>query len=222
MSQSTPPNAIVTIPKEKLAALPTTHFEGEIIVIDKAEQVEEAVNVLRQETIIGFDTETRPSFRKGHLNKVALVQLSTHTRCYLFRINLIGLVQPLIDILEDESILKIGLSTHDDFHNLNKLQIIQPAGFVELQNYVKEFRIADNSLAKIYAILFGLRVSKGQRLTNWEAETLTSAQQHYAALDAKACIQIFEFLKSGAFVPEDSPYLTVPEPAPATHHENPQ
>lgn len=209
MSNATPQNTIVTIPKESLSALPAAHFEGEIIVIDKTEQVEDAINVLRQETVIGFDTETRPSFRKGHLNKVALVQLSTHSKCFLFRINLIGLVQPLIDILEDENILKIGLSTHDDFHNLNKLQTIEPASFIELQNFVKEFRIADNSLTKIYGILFGKRVSKGQRLTNWEAEQLTAAQQHYAALDAKACIQIYDFLKTGAFVPEDSPYLTV-------------
>ncbi|MDE6577624.1 MAG: 3'-5' exonuclease domain-containing protein 2 [Muribaculaceae bacterium] len=205
-----PQNAIVTIPKESLSQLPTAQFDGEICIVDKPELIDEAIKELRNESILGFDTETRPSFKKGHLNKVALIQLSSHKKCFLFRINHIGLVKPLIDLLEDESILKIGLSTHDDFHNLNKLQTIEPKGFIELQNYVKEFRIADNSLARIYGILFKKRVSKGQRLTNWEAENLTPAQQNYAALDAIACIHIYEYLAAGNFLPEESEFLTIP------------
>ncbi|MDE6791971.1 MAG: 3'-5' exonuclease domain-containing protein 2 [Muribaculaceae bacterium] len=212
MTDKISPAAIVTIPKEKLSALPAEQYEGEICVIDKIEQVDDAIAELRKCSVIGFDTETRPSFKKGHLNKVALVQLSSSRKCFLFRINIIGLVQPLVDIIEDDSIIKIGLSTHDDFHNLNKLRPIEPAGFIELQNYVKEFRIADNSLTRIYAILFGKRVSKGQRLTNWEAEQLTQAQQNYASLDAEACINIYEFLKAGNFIPENSQYLTIPDP----------
>lgn len=203
-------NFIISIPKDKLAALPAAHYDGEICIVDKEEQLEEAIAELRKSPVIGFDTETRPSFKKGHLNKVSLVQLSTHSKCFLFRINLTGLPQSLINLLEDESIMKIGLSTHDDFHNLNKLQPLQPGGFIELQNYVKQFRIADNSLTRIYGILFGKRVSKGQRLTNWEAEQLTQAQQHYAALDAKACIDIYDFLSQGNFSPSSSPYLTLP------------
>lgn len=195
-----------------LAALPAAHFSGEAIVIDKLENVAPAIAELRNSKIIGFDTETRPSFKKGHLNTVALIQLATHSKCFLFRINIIGLPKPVVDLLEDKDVLKIGLSTHDDFHNLNKIGPISPQGFVELQNYVKEFRIADNSLTRIYGILFGHRVSKGQRLTNWEAETLTTAQQNYASLDALACIKIYEYLKSGAFNPAESPYLTTIEP----------
>lgn len=203
-------NFIISIPKDKLAALPAAHYDGEICIVDKEEQLEEAIAELRKSPVIGFDTETRPSFKKGHLNKVSLVQLSTFSKCFLFRINLIGFSQSLIELLEDESIIKIGLSTHDDFHNLNKLQPMQPGGFIELQNYVKQYRIADNSLTRIYGILFGKRVSKGQRLTNWEAEQLTPAQQHYAALDAKACIEIYDFLSNGKFTPAESEYLTEP------------
>ncbi|MDE5976273.1 MAG: 3'-5' exonuclease domain-containing protein 2 [Muribaculaceae bacterium] len=209
MTSEIPHNAIVTIPKDRLAALPAVQYEGEICVVDSSEMVLPAIEELRKSDLIGFDTETRPSFKKGHLNKVALIQLSTRNKCFLFRINIIGLAQPLIELLEDESITKIGLSTHDDFHNLNKLSPIQPGGFVELQNYVKQFRIADNSLARIYGILFGKRVSKGQRLTNWEAEKLTPAQQHYASLDAQACIKIYEYLQEGNFSAADSPYLTI-------------
>lgn len=205
-------SAIVTIPKEKLATLPSAHFQGEVVVIEDERDVEPAVEELRREGLIGFDTETRPSFKKGHFNKVSLIQLSTHTKCFLFRINITGLSQPIVDLLEDPQVVKIGLSTHDDFHNLNKLRLIHPDGFVELQNFVKNFRIADNSLTRIFGILFGMRVSKGQRLTNWEAEHLSPAQQSYAALDAWACIRIFEHLKSGAFNPLESPFLTIPDP----------
>ncbi|MDE5875320.1 MAG: 3'-5' exonuclease domain-containing protein 2, partial [Muribaculaceae bacterium] len=125
MTSEIPHNAIVTIPKDRLAALPAVQYEGEICVVDSSEMVLPAIEELRKSDLIGFDTETRPSFKKGHLNKVALIQLSTRNKCFLFRINIIGLAQPLIELLEDESITKIGLSTHDDFHNLNKLSPIQ-------------------------------------------------------------------------------------------------
>lgn len=197
----------VTISKQQLADLPAAQFKGDIKVIDKADDISHAIAELYESDIIGFDTETRPSFRKGQSNMVSLLQLSTRKRCFLFRLNHIGLVQPLIDLLQDPSLLKIGLSIHDDFHNLNKISPIEPKGFVDLQNYVKQFRIADNSLSKIYAIIFGKRISKGQRLTNWEAETLTPSQQSYAALDALACIQIYDSITNGNFDPDKSAYL---------------
>ena len=163
--------------------------------------------------MIGFDTETKPSFKRGQSNKVALLQLATRSSCYLFRLNRIGIAEPIIRLLENESILKIGLSIHDDFHNLNKIREITPGGFIDLQQFVKKFMIADNSLSRIYGILFGQRISKGQRLTNWEAEELSLHQQGYAALDAQACIQIYDHLNSGKFNPQESPHLKdVPEP----------
>ena len=122
---------------------------------------------------------------------------------------MIGLPKPLIDLLEDEDILKIGLSIHDDFHNLKKLGDINPCAFVELQNYVKQFGIADNSLSRLYGIIFGERISKSQRLTNWEAQELTEPQQIYAALDAYACLRIYNHLMEGNFNPATSPYIEV-------------
>lgn len=201
---------IVTIAKSQLSQLPAAQFKGRICVVEEGNQVSEAIAELRRHTIIGFDTETRPSFKKGQVNSVALIQLSTHDVCYLFRINKIGFSHPIKDMLEDPSIMKVGLSIHDDFHNLAKLSPLHPQGFVELQNFVKDFRIIDNSLSKIYAILFGCRISKGQRLTNWEAESLSASQQGYAALDAYACIKIYDFLSAGLFNPEESVYLTTP------------
>ena len=196
----------VSIPKEDMAALPAAPFCGEITLVDHPEQVAEAVTVLRRAEMIGFDTETRPSFKRGQLFNVALLQLSADDRCFLIRLNKIGMPEPIREILEDPAIIKIGLSTHDDFRNLHKLYQLEPAGFIELQDYVKQFKIADNSLTRIHSILFGLRISKGQRLTNWEADTLTIHQQEYAALDATACVEIYRRLQSGVFEPESSPY----------------
>lgn len=197
----------ISITKEELAALPAAHFHGEISLIEKPEEVSAAVARLRECDVVGFDTETRPSFKKGQTNIVSLLQLSTRDICYLIRLNHIGLTDELKQLLEDPDVLKVGLSIHDDFHNLNKIASIEPRGFVDLQNYVKNFNISDNSLTKIYGIVFGKRISKGQRLTNWEASQLTESQQAYAALDAMACIDIYDKVSSGQFDPLQSPYL---------------
>lgn len=202
--------AIISISKDALADLPAENFSGEIVVIDKPEKVISAVEELRSADIIGFDTETRPSFKKGQSYKMALIQLCTSKKCYLFRTNLIGFPKELISLLEDPNLLKVGLSIHDDFHNLRKLTKFEPASFIDLQSFVKEYKIADNSLSRLYAILFGKRISKSQRLSNWETPQLTEAQKNYAALDAYACISIYNYLKSDKFDPLKSDYLTYP------------
>ena len=194
--------------------MPAAEFTGEIRVIENAADARSALRFLSKQHIVGFDTETRPAFRKGATHNVALVQLSTADICFLFRINKIGFMEPLRNLLSAESVLKIGLSTKDDFHGLRKLGEFEPAGFVELQNFVRQFGIVDASLQRIYAIIFGTRISKGQRLTNWEAQELTPAQQHYASLDAYACLQIYETLNAGLFNPSESPYILPSDPVP--------
>lgn len=205
-------NKIVTIPKEHLAELPAEEFHGKIVLVDSLEDAEAAAHILAQETLIGFDTETKPSFKRGQSHQVALLQLSSHSTSFLFRLNHIGLPDCVKAILEDPDITKVGLSIRDDFHNLHKIYSLNPAGFIDLQNYVKQYHIIDNSLARIYAILFNHRISKGQRLTNWEAEELSSHQQAYAALDALACIRIYDYLNQGKFNPEASPYFKILPP----------
>lgn len=191
----------ISITKQQLASLPAESFQGEIVIVDSLEGVAEAVSCLRAAPVIGFDTETKPAFQKGQINKVALLQLATPEKTFLFRLNLIGLPQEVRLILEDPSLLKVGLSIKDDFHSLAKIGNLSPAGFVDLQDYVKEFGIADCSLTKIHSIIFGRRISKSQQLTNWEAPSLTRRQQEYAALDALACINIYTHLSSGSFRP---------------------
>lgn len=204
-------NFYLSINKDELGKLPQAHFNGQIKVIDKEHLIAPAIERLREYTIIGFDTETRPSFKRGRTNNVALLQLSCEDTCFLFRLNDIGFTVELRSLLEDENILKVGASVHDDFLNLNKLNEFKPNNFVDIQQFVKQFRIEDNSLARIYGIMFGERISKNQRLTNWEQPTLTQGQQEYAALDAYACTQIYNYLIEGNFHPENSIYKKYPE-----------
>lgn len=179
------------IEKSDISTLPPCDITGEIIVIDHSEDVASAIEDLKQCPLIGFDTETRPSFRRGESNTISLLQLATEKRAYLFRLKKIGPNQLLKDLLESNDYLKVGLSVHDDFHSLNRWMPCRPNNFIELQRYVKAFGIEEMSLQKIYAIVFHKRISKRQQLSNWEAEELTPAQQQYAAIDAWACRNIY-------------------------------
>jgi len=204
-------NYFLSIPKTDIPLLPVQQYSGEIYVIDRPELVDDAVAELKKYKILGFDTETRPTFKKGQSNTTALIQLSAGNKCYLFRICKIGIPHPLAEILETPDIMKIGASVHDDFLGLSRIAHCSPQNFLDIQHYVKEFHIADNSLARIYAIIFGKRISKNQQKTNWEADSLTTGQQNYAALDARACVEIYEYLKAGKFNPENSIYKKYPE-----------
>ena len=183
-----------TITKEEMANLALEEYVGRIVVIQSLADTQEAVDYLLRFECVGFDTETRPAFKKGCFNNVALLQLSTDEICFLFRLSKIGCPQSVVQLLSNPKIQKIGLSLRDDFHNLGRTMRFIPQGFVDLQNIVKEYDIADNSLQKIYALLFGKKISKNQRLSNWEAEELSEAQKRYAALDAWACLKIYEEL----------------------------
>lgn len=184
-----------SITKEAISELPIEEFTGRIIVIDTLGAAEKAVAYLSEFPAVGFDTETRPSFRKGQYFKISLMQISTDDTCFLFRLNRIGIPETLKRFLADEKVLKIGLSLRDDFGAMRKRSDIQPDNFLDLQKYVGQFGIEDMSLQKIYAILFKKKISKGQRLSNWEADVLNEAQKKYAALDAWACLKIYNHLR---------------------------
>lgn len=183
-----------TISKELLHALPIAAFPGEIRLVDRFDQVDAAIQYLGQQPVIGFDTETKPSFSTTVNHTVALVQLSTADVCYLFRLNLIGMPTALVHLLNDPNVLKIGLSLRDDFRALSPRAIISQHGFIDLQIFVKKMGIEETSLTKLFAIIFGQRISKSKRLSNWEANPLTDAQQLYAATDAWACYEIYTHL----------------------------
>lgn len=182
------------ITKEEIRELPMETFHGEIIVIDRVEDVPNAVAYLKQFKVIGFDTETKPVFRKNATNKVALMQLATLDKCFLFRLNLIQYPDDLDDLICSKDVLKIGLSLRDDFSALRKRSDCPPLNFIDLQTLVKDYGIKDMSLQKIHAILFNKKISKNQRLSNWEAHTLKESQKKYAAIDAWACLKIYNHL----------------------------
>lgn len=184
-----------TINKEEVKDLPKTIFPGRIYVIQTEEETVKAIAYLETQLILGIDSETRPSFTKGQSHKVALLQISSEDCCFLFRLNMTGLTQSLVDLLENPAIIKIGLSLRDDFMMLHKRAPFKQQGCVELQDYVRQFGIQDKSLQKIYAILFKEKISKSQRLSNWEADVLSDGQKQYAATDAWACLNIYNLLQ---------------------------
>lgn len=185
-----------TISNEELYELPLKHFEQEIIVVDQLDQVDKAIEYLQTQEILGFDTETRPSFKKGRINKVALLQLGTADKIYLFRLNKIGLPKQLCYLLEAASIKKVGVAIRDDIKVLQKLHNYKPVGFVELQDLVQDYGIQNFSLKKLSGIVLGFRISKSQRLSNWEAPMLSNGQQTYAATDAWVSFMIYKKLLS--------------------------
>ncbi len=185
-----------TINKEDLSLLPIEEFPGRVIVVDTERDAEKAISYLSSFKEVGFDTETRPNFRKGQSNKISLMQISTEDTCFLFRLNHIGIPEALEHFLSDASIQKIGLSLRDDFNAIQKRSKLEPKGFLDLQNYVGKYGIKDASLQKIYAIIFNKKISKGQRLSNWEADILSEGQKKYASLDAWACLKIYKQLKA--------------------------
>ena len=184
----------LTITKQQLAELEKETFDGEIYIVDHPSKADEAVAYLSTQPALGFDTETKPAFKRGQVNNVALLQLSTEDECFLFRLNKIGYPDALEKLMSNDTIKKIGLSLRDDFAALRKRTGRRPENFIDLQLFVDKFGIEDNSLQKIYAIIFGKKISKSQRLSNWEAAELSPAQQSYAAIDAWACLRIYNHL----------------------------
>lgn len=184
-----------TITKQEIAEMPKAQYQGPITIVISENEIKKVFNALKSYKAVGIDTETRPSFKKGRLHNVALLQISTQEHCWLIRLNRTGITNEVKDFLEDRNITKVGLSLKDDFRLLNKSRQFKPESYVELQQYVGQFGIKEKSLQKIYAILFGEKISKTQRLSNWEAEELTEPQKRYAATDAWACLEIYNKLK---------------------------
>jgi ribonuclease D len=181
---------------EEIRELELKWFEGEIVVVDDMVKFRSVMPRLKRADILGFDTETKPSFKKGRKNKVSLIQLADKNLTCLFRINKIGLPEDLIKILTDRNVIKAGVAIHDDIKILKNISRFEPEGFVDLQGFVKDYGIQSSGLKKLTAIVLGYRISKSQQVTDWEAVNLTEAQQLYAATDAWVCREIYNKLIS--------------------------
>lgn len=183
----------ICISPEEIAALELASFPGEIVVVEEDGPVmEQAVRYLRRQKVLGFDTETRPTFSpEQHSSGTALLQLSGSGKAFLFRLKKCGLPRSLAAVLSNPSVVKVGAATLDDVRGLQKITRFKPKGFVDLQNIVWEYGIRDKSVKKMAAIILGVKISKAQQLSNWEAEKLSEGQRRYAATDAWVCREMY-------------------------------
>jgi len=184
------------IPKNVLDKLPVQSFEGEIFFISDEKSLNEIIHYLQKNDVLGFDTETRPAFKKGIIYNVSLLQLATSDKAFLFKLDKLGLPNKLVQILENKNIVKVGVAVRDDLKALRKIRKFTPNAFIELQSFSDEFGIEDNGLKKLTANLLNFRISKGARLTNWSNEVYTEVQLKYAATDAWVSYLIYEKLLS--------------------------
>jgi len=183
------------ISTDEVNALPMRAYEGKIVLIDSKEDVEKAVAEIEQFSIIGFDTESRPAFKKGESYPISLLQFATSQKVYLFRVNKIGMPPPVSRLLSNASIIKLGIALHDDIKDLRQLGVANPQGYQDIHSFIKDKGVINTGLRKLAAMILGFRISKSQQTSNWENEVLNERQQVYAATDAWVCLKIYEKLK---------------------------
>ena len=184
---------------EEVNELPLTSYGGKIVVVTDPLKIPEAVSEISQHEVVGFDTETKPTFKKGQFYHVSLIQIGIPNKVYLFRINKTGLTSDLILLLSNQNILKLGVGLHDDIVALKKLQPFASAGFVELHKYVSAMGVRNTGLRKLAAIILSIRISKSQQTSNWDNSRLTENQLRYAATDAWVCLEMYNKLVEKGF-----------------------
>ena len=179
------------ITKDEVNELPLDGYNGKFTVITSVDQLEETFVKINKHKYVGFDTETKPTFKKGQYHAVALIQIGIPDEVFLIRINQTGLADPIISFFENKNIEKIGVALTDDIKDLQKVKNFKPAGFVDLSKEVKQIGIESNGLRKLTAIMLGFRISKNAQVSNWEAPELTEKQLRYAATDAWVCLEMY-------------------------------
>lgn len=199
------------IDKATVNALKRVTYFGRIIVVLNNAEAEKAVDYLLSQPILGFDTETRPSFEKGRHYKCSLLQVATNNECFLFRLNHLGLCPAVKRLLGDKKVTKVGLAWNNDLLSLNQLGAFEVGTFIDLQDIVREVGIEDQSLVKIYANLFNERISKSDRLSNWERDVLKESQKVYASIDAWACVRIYQEVQRLKSSMDFEVVVTIPE-----------
>jgi Ribonuclease D len=190
------------ITSEELDAMEIAAFAGDIKVIStQNEDFEEAIEYLSSQHFIGFDTETKPCFiPKVPRNRMAILQLATHERAFIFRLQQLGVPNKLAELMSNPFVMKIGAAVHDDIKGLQGYTQFTPKGFIDMQKLCDEFGIEEKSVRKMAAIILGVRVSKSQQLSNWESSQLSDAQLRYASTDAWVCLRMYEELKAKGFI----------------------
>ncbi len=185
-----------TISHEEINLLPLGAYDGKIELITDRKELNSVFKEIQKHNVVGFDTETRPSFKKGQFYDVSLIQLALENKVFVIRLNHTGVTEEMIPLFENEKIIKPGIGIRDDVRLLQKLKRFQAEGFFELTHLSKEVGFEVESVKKLTALLLGFRISKTAQTSNWEAETLTEKQLQYAATDAWVCLQIYQKLQA--------------------------
>ncbi len=188
-----PPGRNIT--NEALNELPLGAYTGEVVVISESGQAAQAIREVSHYFHVGFDTETKPVFVRGRTNKVAILQLATHRKVYLFRLTATGFTPEMKDLFENEKVLKIGVAIRDDIRALQLMKKFTPQGFVELTSLTRAAGFEVEGLKKLTALILGFRISKSAQTSNWEAPKLDEKQVTYAATDAWVCLRMYEELQ---------------------------
>lgn len=184
----------INISPEEINNLPLKTFEGKTVVVSDARQLPKVIKEIEKHEVVGFDTETRPSFKRGQFYQVALLQLAVPRKAFLIRVNHTGLSEEMIHLLENPNVVKAGVGIRDDLKALQKLKAFEPGGFFDLSTLAKQAGLQVESVKKLTALLLGFRISKGAQTSNWEATTFTQKQIEYAATDAWVCLELYEKL----------------------------
>ncbi len=184
----------LSITHEEINELPLGAFEGKVVIVSEEKNVSRAFAEIKEHPVVGFDTETKPVFVRGHQNKVSLMQIATYDTVFLIRLKFTGMHPAIIHFLEDENILKAGVALRDDIKALQRLKNYEPRGFIELAELSKQAGLQVESVKKLTALLLGFRISKSAQTSNWEAESLNEKQISYAATDAWVCLEIYKKL----------------------------
>jgi len=186
---------ITNLSEENLDDYPIGFFEGKIHVVNNQDDLKKAVAYLSKCEFLGFDTETRPAFKKGLSYPLALLQLSDHENAFLFRVQKTGIPKELQKVLGSKKIKKIGAAIYDDINALKKFKGFDSTSFIDIQTIAKDLKIEHFGLKKLAPLVLGFKISKRQQLSNWENPELTTGQQRYAATDAWLCLELFKILR---------------------------
>lgn len=201
------------VTKEEINGLPLIRYEGEVVVVTTAEELSEALTDLARQQVVGFDTESRPSFRKGEYYPISLLQIATPGLVYLIRINKTGFTAGLKSFFENTKIIKAGISILDDLRELQKFVHFRPGGVVDLNQVAQAAGVKNIGVRSLAAIMLGARISKSQQTSNWERDSLTKSQLYYAATDAWVCLQLYEKLERWGFIQPGEHLFEMPPPA---------
>ena len=210
------------VTKDEINELPLIRYEGEVVVVNSPEELSVALSDLNKQPVIGFDTESRPSFRKGEYYPISLLQIATPGLVYLIRINKTGFTPGLKSLFENSSIIKAGISILDDLRELQKFTHFKPTAVLDLNQVAQAAGIKNIGVRSLSAIILGVRISKSQQTSNWERDTLSKSQIYYAATDAWICLQLFEKLERWGYIqPGEHLFQMPPPPKPKNFRPNP-